>query len=144
MNKFCIITYNVSVMVRVFRGRDKLKGWVEVYRGGFQNMTLIRASKTKIAYRISSNNSCPSIYRLPRIIAPPPPIPFHPSGHLLFLLRPLCQVKVESDVVKLISDDSRRWALGSIKNRKTALKIPQNRKTAKDLDHNRKPNTKPS
>ena len=34
-------------------------------------MTLIRTSKTKIAYGISSNNSRPSIYRLPRITPTP-------------------------------------------------------------------------
>ena len=58
-------------------------------------------------YRISSNNSCPSINRLPQIIAPlwwkylkylnlpstidPPPHP--PSHHLVFLLSPPCQVE---------------------------------------------------
>ena len=36
----------------------------------------------RYTYRISSNNSRPSIYRLPRIIAPPP----NPSRHLLFPL----------------------------------------------------------
>ena len=59
-------------------------------------------------YRISSNNSRPSIYRLPRIIAPPLPPPlytFLPSS--LFLIPPCpCQVEVESDAGKLISDDS--------------------------------------
>ena len=48
---------------------------------------------------------CPSINRLPRIIAPPPPNPLHPlhplhpSRHLLFLLSPPFQVEVESDPV---------------------------------------------
>ena len=50
-------------------------------------------------YRISSNNSRPSINRLPRIIA-------IPSRHPLFCLSPPCQVEVESDPAKLISDDS--------------------------------------
>ena len=56
----------------------------------------------RYTYRISSNNSRPSINRLPRIIAPPP----YSSRHLLFLLSTLCQVEVESDQPKLISDDS--------------------------------------
>ena len=38
--------------------------------------------------------------RLPQIISHP-----HPSHHLLFLLSPSCQVEVESDPAKLISDD---------------------------------------
>ena len=37
--------------------------------------------------------------RLPQIISHP-----HPSHHLLFLLSPSCQVEVESDPAKLISD----------------------------------------
>ena len=48
-------------------------------------------------YRISSNNSRPSNNR-----SPPP----HPSRRLLFCLSPPCQVEVESDPAKLISDDS--------------------------------------
>ena len=56
-------------------------------------------------YRISSNNSHPSIYRLPRIITPPPLYTFLPSS--LFLIPPCpCQVQVESHAGKLISDDS--------------------------------------
>ena len=54
-------------------------------------------------YRISSNNSRPSINRLPRII--PPPLT-QPSRQSLFCLSPPCQVEVESDQAKLISDDS--------------------------------------
>ena len=42
-------------------------------------------------YRISSNNSRPSINRLPRIIAPPP---LNPSCLLLFLLSASCRDKV--------------------------------------------------
>ena len=38
-----------------------------------------------------------------KIIAPPTP---YPTRHLLFLLSPPCQVEVESDTSKLISDDS--------------------------------------
>ena len=38
-----------------------------------------------------------------KIIAPPPR---YPSRHLLFLLSRLCQVEVESDLAKLISDNS--------------------------------------
>ena len=48
------------------------------------------------AYRISSNNSRPSVNRLPRIIA-------RPSRHL-FLLSPLCQAEVQRGPAKLISD----------------------------------------
>ena len=40
-------------------------------------------------------------YALPRLIAPP-----HPSRHLFFFLSPPCQVEVESDPAKLISDES--------------------------------------
>ena len=36
---------------------------------------------------------------------PPPPTPY-PTRHLLLLLSPPCQVEVESDTSKLISDDS--------------------------------------
>ena len=49
---------------------------------------------------MSSNNSRPSINRLPRIIADP-----HLSRRLLFLLSPPFQVEVESDPAKLIRDD---------------------------------------
>ena len=48
-------------------------------------------------YHISSNNGCPSIDRLPQIIAPP-----RPSRHLLFLFSPPCQVVVQRDSAKLI------------------------------------------
>ena len=45
---------------------------------------------------------------VPRLIASlnnrPPPL--HPSRHPLFLLSPPCQVEVESDPAKVISDDS--------------------------------------
>ena len=40
-----------------------------------------------------------------KIIAPSPTPP-PPSRHLLFLLSPPCQVEVESDPAKLISDDA--------------------------------------
>ena len=49
------------------------------------------------AYRISSNNSRPSVNRLPRIIIA------RPSRHL-FLLSPLCQAEVQRDPAKLITD----------------------------------------
>ena len=48
-------------------------------------------------YHISSNNGCPSIDRLPKIIAPP-----RPSRHLLFLFSRPCQVVVQRDSAKLI------------------------------------------
>ena len=74
--------------------------------------------------RISSNNSCPLIDHLPRIIAfphhslmdfkitasleqsPPPPPPPLSLLSSLFPLSPPRQVEVESDPAKLISDDS--------------------------------------
>ena len=34
--------------------------------------------------------------------------PLHPSRHLLFLLSPPCQIEVESDPAKLISDENYR------------------------------------
>ena len=50
-------------------------------------------------YRISSNNSRPSIYRLPRIIAPPPPPPT-PSCHLLFSLSLPVRVKLKWSLMR--------------------------------------------
>ena len=76
---------------------------------GFSDQTLI----LNHGYPISSNNSHPSInYLGPQIITPAegsiiassnnrPP---HPSRHPFFLLHPPCQVEVESDPAKLISD----------------------------------------
>ena len=70
-----------------------------------------------IIYHISSNSSCPSINRLPRIIAPVqlkflnnwlPQIiasPPCPARHILLLLSSPCQDKVQCDLAKLISDD---------------------------------------
>ena len=58
-------------------------------------------------YRNSSNNSRPSMNRLPRIIAPPDPTPliifsfFYPPPPPTRR-----QVEVESDPAKLIGDDS--------------------------------------
>ena len=52
---------------------------------------------------VSSENSSPSINRLPRIIASPSPL----LSSYLFLLSPPCQLLLESDpVLKLISEDS--------------------------------------
>ena len=71
-----------------------------------------------IIYHISTNSSCPSINRLPRIIVPvqltflnnclPQIIASPPrhTRHLLFLSSPPCQDKVRCDLAKLISDDS--------------------------------------
>ena len=69
-----------------------------------------------IIYHISSNSSCPSINRLPRIIAPvqlkflnnwlPQIIASpRPARLILFLLSSPCQDKVQCDLAKLISDD---------------------------------------
>ena len=102
-------------------------------------MTLTRTSKTKIAYGISSNNSRPSIYRLPRIT---------PTPLAIFSFFYVLSVKLKSNLIlqnwSVTIQGAGGAELGSIQNRKTALKITQNRKTAIDLDHNRKPNTKPS
>ena len=102
-------------------------------------MTLIRTSKTKIAYGISSNNSRPSIYRLPRIT---------PTPLAIFSFFYVVSVKLKSNLIlqnwSVTIQGAEGAKLGSIQNRKTALKITQNQKTAIDLDHNRKPNTKPS
>ena len=102
-------------------------------------MTLIRTSKTKIAYGISSNNSRPSIYRLPRIT---------PTPLAIFSFFYVLSVKLKSNLIlqnwSVTIQGAEGAELGSIQNRKTTLKITQNRKTAIDLDHNRKPNTKPS
>ena len=101
-------------------------------------MTLIRTSKTKIAYGISSNSRS-SIYRLPRITATPLAI---------FSFFYVLSVKLKSNLIlqnwSVTIQGAGGAELGSIQNRKTALKITQNRKTAIDLDYNRKPNTKPS
>ena len=71
-----------------------------------------------IIYHISTNSSCPSINRLPRIIVPvqltflnnclPQIIASPPrhARHLLFLSFSPCQDKVRCDLAKLISDDS--------------------------------------
>ena len=102
-------------------------------------MTLIKTSKTKIAYGISSNNSRPSIYHLPRIT---------PTPLAIFSFFYVLSVKLRSNLIlqnwSVTIQGAGGAELGSIQNRKTALKITQNRKTAIDLDHNRKPNTKPS
>ena len=102
-------------------------------------MTLIRTSKTKIAHGISSNNSRPSIYRLPGIT---------PTPLAIFSFFYVLSVKLKSNLIlqnwSVTIQGAGGAELGSIQNRKTALKITQNRKTAIDLDHNRKPNTKPS
>ena len=59
-----------------------------------------------MTYRISSNNSRPSINRLPRIIASHlPPLLGYPLG-IPMAVNFEGKAKVESDPAKLISDDS--------------------------------------
>ena len=86
-------------------------------------MTLIRTSKTKIAYGISSN-SRPSIYRLPRIT---------PTPLAIFSFFYVLSVKLKSNLIlQRISDDSRSrggWVgiYTKPKNRSKNYPKPKNR-----------------
>ena len=101
-------------------GQESEKGKVEWFASLFKTkLTLISIRNKRhcvgcliLKHRISLNNSlpssklpplnnCPPLMEIFRIITPP-----HPSRHLHFLLSPSCQVEVESDPAKLISDNS--------------------------------------
>ena len=110
----------VSLFSVVHRAKRETRKWPRALlmaRDGQFECDRIIILNHKSETKQSSNKSRPSINRLPRIIAPLDRNVYnnrlpriianpHPSRHLLFLLSPPCQVAVEPDPAKLISDNS--------------------------------------
>ena len=123
----------VSLFSVVHRAKRETRKWPRALlmaRDGQFECDRIIILNHKSETKQSSNKSRPSINRLPRIIAPLDRNVYnnrlpriianpHPSRHLLFLLSPPCQVAVEPDPAKLISDNLARVP------RMLALKIDQ-------------------
>ena len=95
-NKVCrFVTLRAIIQTDSF---DSVKGLRPLVAQKFAFVCPHRAEYDIILnYHISSNNGCPSIDRLPQLIAPP-----RPSRHLLFLFSRPCQVVVQRDSAKLV------------------------------------------